>query len=36
MVRKIFISSGHSNVPGKDMGADGLQGLKEVILAVEL
>ena len=36
MVRKIFISSGHSNVPGKDMGADGLQGLKEGILTVEL
>lgn len=29
MKRKVFISAGHSNVPGKDMGADGLDGLKE-------
>ena len=36
MVRKLLISAGHSNVPGKDMGADGLQDLKEGILTVEL
>ena len=29
MIRKVLISAGHSNVPGKDMGADGLDGLKE-------
>ena len=32
MTKKIFLSAGHSNVPGKDMGADGLDGLKEGIL----
>jgi len=36
MVRKIMLSAGHSNVPGKDMGADGLDGLKEGILTAEL
>lgn len=36
MKRKIFISAGHSNVPGKDMGADGLDGVKEGNLTVEL
>jgi N-acetylmuramoyl-L-alanine amidase len=36
MERKIFLSAGHSNVPGKDMGADGLNGLKEGVLTVEL
>lgn len=34
--RKVFISAGHSNIPGKDMGADGLNNLKEGILTVEL
>ena len=34
--RKVFISAGHSNIPGKDMGAEGLEGLKEGNLTVEL
>ena len=36
MTRKVFISAGHSNVPGQDMGADGIDGLKEGNLTVEL
>lgn len=35
-IRKVFISAGHSNVPGKDMGADGLDGLKEGDLTARL
>jgi len=33
--RNVFISAGHSNVPGKDMGADGIGGIKEGNLTVE-
>lgn len=36
MQRKIFISSGHSNVVGKDEGAIGINGLKEGDLTVDL
>jgi len=34
--RKIFVSAGHSNVPGKDRGAEGIGGILEGDLTVEL
>lgn len=36
MKHLIFVSAGHSNIPGRDMGAIGLNGIKEGDLTAEL
>jgi N-acetylmuramoyl-L-alanine amidase len=36
MKRRVFISAGHSDAPGKDNGATGIDGIKEGILTVDL